>query len=232
MRNLMLGLGVTACLLAIPATGRAQVHVGIDIGIAFPEPPPLVVVSPGIQIVPEYDEEVYFSSGWYWVRRDDAWYRTRDYRGHWAPVRTVYVPAPLMRMPPGQFRHYYRDDDGMWRPHREAEWHAWRDRHPWEERRGWWHQHRADQDMRREQDRSWREHERAWHDAERDRAHAERDREHAERDREHAEAQRDRHDRQPQPARYEEHRGAPEPGRGEHGGGHGHDRDHDHHGDH
>src|SRR3954464_2060936 len=89
-----------AALLSLPAF--AQVEVKIN----FPwlQPPPLVMVEPGIQVVPEYPEEVFFVDSWYWVRRDGRWFRARDYRGGWG-----YVAAPppaLVRLPPGKYRHW------------------------------------------------------------------------------------------------------------------------------
>ena len=174
MRTTITGLGLAALLLAFPTRGSAQVH--IDIGIAFPEPPPLVVVSPGIQIVPEFEEEVFFTGGFYWVLRDDAWYRTRTWRGGWAPVHRETVPVALVRIPPGHYRHYYRDDDGRWRPHDRDQYREWRDRHSDDERRAWWHEHRRDRQVRIKQERSWQEerHQKREHrrdDHEHDRGH-------------------------------------------------------------
>ena len=151
-------LGLAALFVSLPTASSAQVRVGI--GIAFPEPPPLVVVSPGIQVVPEYDEEVFFTGGWYWVRRDDGWYRTHDWHGGWAPARREWVPSGLARIPPGRYRHYYRDDDGRWRGHSPDEFHTWRDRHPVEERRDFWRQHRNDPRVRYEPVHSGREQQR------------------------------------------------------------------------
>lgn len=156
-------LGLCALLLALPSPAHAQIRIGVGIDIAFPEPPPLVVVSPGIQVVPEFEEEVFFVDGFYWCRRDDAWYRTRDYSGGWAPVRLVVVPPMLVRIPPGHYRHYYRDDDGYWRPHDRDAFHSWRQRHPVDERRAWWHEHRHDERVRWEHERSWREGQRREH---------------------------------------------------------------------
>jgi len=148
-----------ALLAAAPGPARAQVQVSI--GIAFPEPPPLVVVSPGVRVVPELDEEVFFVGGFYWVMRDGLWYRTHDYRGGWAPVRRAGVPASLVRIPPGRYRHYYRDDDGRWRAHRAEEYREWRDHHPVDERRAWWSDHRHDRQVRWEQEHAWRHPDRA-----------------------------------------------------------------------
>jgi len=231
MKITVMGLGLAAALLAVPGRGSAQVIVGID--IRFPEPPPLVVVTPGIRIVPEYDQEVYFVNNYYWVRRDEVWYRTPRYDGGWRPVKVVYVPAALVRIPPGRYRHYYRDDDGYWRPHEAAAYHDWRDRHPWDERRAWWHEHRHDQIMRAEQERSWREHRRQDREMqlvemrrqqeERDRRRADMRREHDERERMHREHERD--DRgHGQGAGHHDDRGPHDGG----GGPPGHDRDHGH----
>ncbi len=189
MKTTVMGLGLAAVLLALPAPGSAQISVGagIHIDIAFPEPPPLVVVTPGVRIVPEYDEEVYFVNNFYWVRRDDVWYRTSRYDGGWRPVRRVYVPATLVRIPPGRYRHYYRDDDGYWRAHDPDAYHAWRQHNSWDERRAWWRGHRRDKMIRVEQERSWREHQRR----EREEQRADSRRQRDERDRQRAEMRRD-----------------------------------------
>src|SRR4051794_38773546 len=75
------------------ASGQVQIQVGVPLPvIRFEAPPPLVVVSPGVQVVRDYDEEVFFADGFYWVRRDSRWYRTRDHRGRWAPIESYVVP--------------------------------------------------------------------------------------------------------------------------------------------
>jgi hypothetical protein len=103
---------------AVPAPARAQ--VAVDIRIGFPSPPPLVVVSPGIQVVPDYEEEVFFAGGWYWLRREGAWYRTRDHRGGWVVVPPRAVPASLVRLPPGRYKHWRKDQE-------KAERKAWKE---------------------------------------------------------------------------------------------------------
>jgi len=89
-----------AALLSLPALAQ------VDVKISFPwlAPPPLVVVEPGIQVVPDYPEEVFFVDGWYWVRRDGRWFHAHDYRAGWS-----YVAAPppaLIRLPPGRYKHW------------------------------------------------------------------------------------------------------------------------------
>ncbi len=114
MRTLILCALVVS---AVPAPALSQ--VAVDIRIGFPAPPPVVVVSPGIQVVPDYPEEVFLVDGWYWLRRDTVWYRTRDYRGGWVLVQPRVVPAPLMRLPPGQYKHWRKDQE-------KAERKAWK----------------------------------------------------------------------------------------------------------
>jgi len=100
--TVVLGVGV------IPGRpARAQVRLEIAVPtIRFEVAPPLVVVSPGVQVVPEYEEEVFFVDGWYWYRSGPYWYRTRDHRGGWVVVERRYVPATLVKIPPGHYKHY------------------------------------------------------------------------------------------------------------------------------
>jgi hypothetical protein len=127
MRKLIL----SALLAAAVAPAPAHAQVALDIRIGFPSPPPLVVVTPGVQVVPDYDEEVFFSDGWYWLRRDERWYRTRDHRGGWVMVAPRMVPASLVGLPPGQYKHWRKEQE-------KAERKAWKeeekaDRKEWKE---------------------------------------------------------------------------------------------------
>jgi hypothetical protein len=111
-------------LSVVPSLARAQ--VAVDVRIGFPAPPPLVVVSPGVQVVPDYGEEVFFVNGWYWLRRDAVWYRTRDHRGGWVVVPQRTVPAALVRIPPGQYKHWRKEEMKAERRERKAEEKAWK----------------------------------------------------------------------------------------------------------
>jgi len=93
---------------AAPASGQVQVQVHVATPtIRFAEPPPLVEVSPGVQVVQDYDEEVFFVDGWYWCRSGDVWYRTRDHRGGWVVVERRHVPGTIVRIKPGHYRHFH-----------------------------------------------------------------------------------------------------------------------------
>jgi hypothetical protein len=92
-----------------PVAGRAQVTASVSVPlpvIQFRVAPRLVTVEPGVQVVPEYDEEVFFVGGAYYTRMDGRWYRARDYRGGWRPCEKRYVPARIVRYEPGRYRGY------------------------------------------------------------------------------------------------------------------------------
>ena len=95
-----------AALLGLPgiAAAQASVYIHFDIPAVLPR---LVVVSPGVQVVPECREEVFFHDGWYWVRRDNYWYRSRNHRGGWVVVPGRQVPPRLVGLPPpGHYRNW------------------------------------------------------------------------------------------------------------------------------
>lgn len=110
--------------LAVSSPVVAQVEIRITPpSVVFEIPPPLVVITPGVQVVPNHDEEVFYVDGFYWYRRDASWFRARDHRGGWVLVKTG-IPVALIDMPAGRYRHYkahghtaparasaYRDDD-------------------------------------------------------------------------------------------------------------------------
>jgi hypothetical protein len=111
---------VSGSALALVAAFRPRnAFAGVEISVRFEAPPPLVVVSPGIQVVEDNDEEVFFTDGFYWVRRDDVWYRTRDHRGGWAVVGHEHVPAFIYQAKPGAYRHWKHEEHERHEEHRE-----------------------------------------------------------------------------------------------------------------
>ncbi len=99
-------------LLAGASGARADAVIQTRITVALPVVlPRLVVVQPGVQVVEDLDEEVFFVDGWYWVRRDSFWYRARNPHASWIYAEPRFIPPGLRRIPPGQYRRY-----------RHAEW--------------------------------------------------------------------------------------------------------------
>ncbi|HYS82891.1 MAG TPA: hypothetical protein VEM76_19460 [Anaeromyxobacteraceae bacterium] len=156
--NRLLALLLAVAFLA-PAAARAQVGVNIQLGL--PAAPPMVVIQPGVQVVENYDEEVFFSGGWYWVRRDGRWWRARQPRAAFVYVEPRRVPPAIVRLPPGQYRHWNHEKHQAWKAERRAEKQAWKaDKHAWkaEER------HERHERERDRQERHEREHEHGHHD--------------------------------------------------------------------
>jgi hypothetical protein len=152
MKRLLFALVATALLS--PAAADAQlVHIRVDL----PELPPLVVVSPGIQVVENHNEEIFFHDGWYWVRRSDHWYRARHPRHEFVHVEHRVVPRAIFGLPPGHYRHYRHQVRAEHQIHaEEARLHEREMRQREEERR-----HREREMRQREEERRHREREEA-----------------------------------------------------------------------
>src|SRR5262249_34569895 len=96
---------VTVLALGAAAPAFAQVDVQVHVAtpvFTFAAPPPLVVVTPGVQVVPDYDREVFFVNGFYWCHDGDQWFRARDHRGGWAYVERRQVPVTIVQYEPGR----------------------------------------------------------------------------------------------------------------------------------
>jgi hypothetical protein len=70
----------------------------------------LLVVQPGVSVVRDYDEEIFFSNGYYWARQDQRWYRARDGRSQWSRMDDRNVPVAIVQSPPDRYRHYRGDE--------------------------------------------------------------------------------------------------------------------------
>jgi hypothetical protein len=104
MRTL-LASAVLAATLALPLPAPAQVTVTLHLDVPTVLPA-LVVIEPGVQVVPRVNEEIFLVDGFYWVRRDARWYRSRDHRTGWVVVDARGVPPRLVTYPPGHYRKW------------------------------------------------------------------------------------------------------------------------------
>ena len=93
-------------LLIFALLMQVQVRVTVPT-VRFEVAPPVVEVQPGVMVVRDYGEEVFLVDGRYWMHTGDGrWYRANDYRGGWVVVEPRVVPAPIVRMPPGRYKHH------------------------------------------------------------------------------------------------------------------------------
>jgi len=84
---------ITSLFLAALAVGcysEESVGVGYSAGYAAPAPA-LVEVSPGVQVIADYDYPVFYSSGFYWRYDGGMWYRSGYYDRGWAVSYNVPV---------------------------------------------------------------------------------------------------------------------------------------------
>ena len=105
---------LSAFLLAIIVPVQPQVTFSAGVNVHVPAPtirfhaePALVVVSPGVMVVPDYDREVFFANGFYWYNDGGIWFRTRHHNGGWVRVHGRFVPRAIIRSPRGRFLRYH-----------------------------------------------------------------------------------------------------------------------------
>jgi len=66
--------------------------------------PDLVYVSPGVQVIADYDEPIFYSDGFYWRYYGGTWYRSTYYTGGWVYARP---PVAVLRVDrPYAYSHY------------------------------------------------------------------------------------------------------------------------------
>jgi hypothetical protein len=111
MLKAMLAAGLFSLALAAPAGAEVQLRIQMGFPTVLP---PLVEVEPGISVVQDYDQEIFFTGGYYWVMRDGSWYRSRDHQGYWRMQDRGRVPPGLYGMHPGQYRRWQHDDRRAW----------------------------------------------------------------------------------------------------------------------
>jgi hypothetical protein len=67
-------------------------------------PPDLVYAAPGVQVIADYNEPIFFTDGFYWRYYGGTWYRSTYYTGGWVYARP---PVAVMRIDrPYAYAHY------------------------------------------------------------------------------------------------------------------------------
>jgi hypothetical protein len=95
----------TLILGAVLATGCVVAETRHRGTVVVSSSPDLVVVSPGLQVIADYDEPIFFADGFYWWYVDGYWYRSTVYTGGWIYVSNP--PVVIVRIgEPHRYRHY------------------------------------------------------------------------------------------------------------------------------
>jgi len=96
-----------AAIVTLGMAGTAQAQT-FQVNIGWAAPPPVYEVSPGVQVVEGYDQEVFLANGYYWVEHGGRWYWTTDYRGHWVPAPYARVPVFIRNHHRGRYVRWHR----------------------------------------------------------------------------------------------------------------------------
>ncbi|HTE53750.1 MAG TPA: hypothetical protein VK698_23005 [Kofleriaceae bacterium] len=102
------------CLAGSGCVVRGQVRTA-----AYVEPEPveadLVMVQPGVYVIADYDQPVFYSDGYYWLYGNGYWSRSYTYTGGWTRVRGVPYNVRRINRPHAYVHyrargnvHYYR----------------------------------------------------------------------------------------------------------------------------
>lgn len=66
--------------------------------------PDLVYIEPGVQVIADYDEPIFFANDYYWRQDGGVWYRSNRWNGGWAyaspPQAIIHIDSP------GRYRNY------------------------------------------------------------------------------------------------------------------------------
>lgn len=101
---------ISACVFAVAASlagcmATSEVEYAGAVRVTSPE---LVTISPGVQVIADADEPLFYSRGYYWLYRDGYWFRSDSYRGGFARIDLVYVPGELRVIDRPQLYVQYR----------------------------------------------------------------------------------------------------------------------------
>jgi hypothetical protein len=85
-KYLLIGSALGLSILA----GGCVVRSGVGVQTtAYYEEPTLAYVGPGVWVITDYSEPVFYSDNYYWAYRGGYWYRSSIYTGGWIRVYSV-----------------------------------------------------------------------------------------------------------------------------------------------
>ena len=100
MMVIVLGFGLSLAACA------GQGHVRVTGHVDAPRPT-LVHIGPGLWVVENHDQPVFYYDDWYWLYADGVWLRSSVYTGSFVRVQASVVPRALVRVDrPRRYVHY------------------------------------------------------------------------------------------------------------------------------
>jgi len=101
MHRITLPTVMTAAVLAASCAGTVGYSASVSNDGYGPD---LVYAAPGVQVIANYDEPIFFSDSYYWRFYGGTWYRSTSYSGGWAYARP---PQQVLRIErPTAYVHY------------------------------------------------------------------------------------------------------------------------------
>lgn len=105
----MIRTRVFACAIAVAASlagcrSTGDVEYAGEVNVTSPE---LIEISPGVQVVADADEPLFYAHGAYWLHRDGYWFTSSNYFRGFARVDFAMVPQQLRTIErPEAYAHY------------------------------------------------------------------------------------------------------------------------------
>lgn len=110
------GFVVASTLAGCASHGEVEYAGGVQ--VASPE---LVEVSPGVMVIADANEPIFYSRGEYWLYRDGYWFQSNTYNRGFARVDFTAVPNEVRVIDRPQLYVHYRANLGRNRAARENE---------------------------------------------------------------------------------------------------------------
>lgn len=109
---------INLAVVAVMLVGRMAVAQDVDVritvgpplsGAVFEQPPPVVLVpQTGVYYAPSVSEyDTYRMRDWWYINREGYWYRSRDPRGSFEPLRYDGIPREILALPE-EYHHHPR----------------------------------------------------------------------------------------------------------------------------
>jgi hypothetical protein len=94
-------------LLNAGCAAEAQTHAYVAEPVAYYEPPPLIMVEPGIYVLRDSAIPVYYMHGSYWSYSDGIWYRAGRWRDPWVRVGIHGIPPGIAHRDHHRYVRYH-----------------------------------------------------------------------------------------------------------------------------
>ena len=92
MRTILATVFAAALGAGCYGTTSGAVEYSGGVGVYTPD---LVYVSPGVSVIADYDEPIFYSDGYYWRNDGGAWYRSGYYNGGWVSASAPYAVVSI-----------------------------------------------------------------------------------------------------------------------------------------